>query len=67
MAEAYVARTRGDGALALERSAEALSLLPPEDTASRSVVTINLGVAQWFRGDLRASEEALRNAESVST
>jgi LuxR family maltose regulon positive regulatory protein len=63
MAKAYVARVRGDGAQVIELSAQALSLLPPDEPSPRSIVAVNLGLAQWFRGSLKEAKEALLEAQ----
>jgi LuxR family maltose regulon positive regulatory protein len=63
MARAYIARVRGDGARVIELSEQALSLLPEDDLSGRSIVAVNLGLAQWYRGNQAAAERALSEAE----
>ena len=65
-AQAFVARTRGDDARTIELSRRALSLLPPEELAGRSVVAVNLGIAHWSSGQLAEAEQALREAEEAA-
>ena len=65
-AQAYIARTRGDGRLAFELSQRALSLLPPDDDVSRSVVAMNLGMAYWYAGQLADSQHMLTDARDAA-
>jgi LuxR family maltose regulon positive regulatory protein len=63
MTRAYVARVRGDSARVIELSERALSLLPQDDLSGRSIVAVNLGMTQWFRGRLTEAEGALLEAQ----
>jgi LuxR family maltose regulon positive regulatory protein len=63
VAHVHIARMRGDNQRAAELSERALALLPTEDHASRSVVALNLGMAQWYRGRLGEAEQTLTEAE----
>ncbi len=65
-AQAYVARTRGDDRRAFDLSQRALSLLPPDDDASRSVVAMNLGMAYWYAGHLDGAQQILREAREAA-
>jgi LuxR family maltose regulon positive regulatory protein len=65
-ARAHMARVRGDGAAALAFSERALALLPEDDRSSRSIVALNLGIAQWYRGRLAEAERALAEAEHAA-
>jgi LuxR family maltose regulon positive regulatory protein len=65
-AQAFSARTRGDDARTIEMSQRALSLLPEEDLAGRSIVAVNLGIAHWSSGHLTEAEQALREAEQAA-
>jgi LuxR family maltose regulon positive regulatory protein len=62
-AHVHIARVRGDNQRAAELSERALALLPETDHASRSVVALNLGMSNWFRGRLAEAEEVLTEAE----
>ena len=65
-AQAYVARTRGDGRRAFELSQRALSLLPPDDDTSRSIVAMNLGMAYWYAGHLDGAQQMLSDARDAA-
>jgi LuxR family transcriptional regulator, maltose regulon positive regulatory protein len=65
-AQAFVARTRGDGRQAFDLSQRALSLLLPDDDTSRSVVAINLGMAYWYAGRLAAAQQMLGDARDAA-
>ncbi len=62
-ARAHIARARGDVPHVIEYSEQALALLPQDDLGSRSIVALNLGIMQWYRGNLVEAEKALREAE----
>ena len=63
VAKAYIARVRGDNAQVIELSEQALSLLPPDELSGRSIVALNLGMAQWYRGRIQEAEQALPEAQ----
>jgi LuxR family maltose regulon positive regulatory protein len=65
-ARAQIARVQGDGAGALAFSERALALLPEDDLSSRSIVAVNLGIAQWYRGRLAEAESALAEAQRAA-
>jgi LuxR family maltose regulon positive regulatory protein len=65
-AQAHIARTRGDQARTIELSQRALSLLPEDSLASRSVVAVNLGIAHWSSGHLSEAEQTLMEAEHAA-
>lgn len=65
-AQAYLARAQGDHALMVERSQRARLLLPKESVASRGLVAINLGLAYWHLGNMKATEEVLLEAYEAS-
>ena len=65
-AQAYAARIRGDGRRAVEFSQRALSLLPPDDWTSRSVVGMNLGMAYWYAGRLDPAWQVLTEAREAA-
>ena len=62
VAKAYIARVRGDNAQVIKLSEQALSLLPPDELSGRSIVALNLGMAQWYRGRIQKAKEALLEA-----
>jgi LuxR family maltose regulon positive regulatory protein len=61
-AQAYLARTRGEPQITIEKSHQALALLPKDNLAARSIVSVNLGLTYWHGGLLDKAEEALREA-----
>jgi LuxR family maltose regulon positive regulatory protein len=63
VAKAYVARLCGDNAQVIELSEQALSLLPRDELSGRSIVALNLGMAQWYRGRMADAEQALKEAQ----
>jgi LuxR family maltose regulon positive regulatory protein len=63
IAKAHVARLRGDNAQVIELSEQALALLPRDDLSARSIVAVNLGLAQWYRGGMAEAEQALLEAQ----
>lgn len=65
-AQAYLARARGDNQRLIEKSQQALSLLPEADMVSRGTVAMNLGLAYWHEGRLDEAEQALRDAQEIS-
>jgi LuxR family transcriptional regulator, maltose regulon positive regulatory protein len=65
-AQAYVARTHGDGRRAVELSQRALSLLPPDDDTSRGMVAMTLGMAYWYAGHLDGAHSLLSEARDAS-
>ena len=65
-AQVFIARMRGDDRRTIGLSQRALSLLPPDDLAGRSVVAVNLGIAQWNSGHLTEAEQALTAADHAA-
>jgi len=63
VAQVHIARLRGDNQRAMVLSERALELLPPDHLSGRSVVGVNLGIAQWFQGRLEEAERTLTEAE----
>ncbi|MCP4543341.1 MAG: AAA family ATPase [Chloroflexi bacterium] len=59
VARVHIARARGDVPRAIELSERALTLLPRDDLSARSIVAMNLGIAQWHSGRLVEAKEAL--------
>jgi len=66
IARAHIARARGDNAGVIELSERALALLPPDELSGRSIVALNLGMAQWYRGRLAAARQALVEAQRTA-
>jgi LuxR family maltose regulon positive regulatory protein len=66
IARAHIARARGDNAGVIELSEQALALLPPDELSGRSIVALNLGMAQWFRGRLAEARQALAEAQRTA-
>ncbi|MBN2391672.1 MAG: hypothetical protein JXR84_13185, partial [Anaerolineae bacterium] len=62
-AHVHIARVRGDHARVVELSEKALALLPEDALSERSIVALNLGITQWFAGQLEKAETALKEAE----
>ena len=65
-AQAYAARARGDNQRVIERSELALGLLPESDIASRSILSLNLGLVYWHEGRLREAVPALNDAQALA-
>jgi LuxR family maltose regulon positive regulatory protein len=65
-AQAYLARGVGDHERMIERSQQALVLLPKSSMTSRGIVALNLGLAYWHIGQLRAAEEVLTEASEIA-
>jgi len=64
-AQAYLARSRGDPKRTIEKSQQALALLPKGNLAGRSIVAVNLGLTYWHAGMLNEAEPALREASQT--
>lgn len=58
-AQAYLARAQGDLRRMVTLSQQALSILPKEDLDPRCIVSINLGIAYWYSGNMDAADHAL--------
>jgi LuxR family maltose regulon positive regulatory protein len=63
IAKTHIARARSDNTRVIELSEQALSLLPRDDLSGRSIVAVNLGLAQWHRGRMAEAEQALLEAQ----
>jgi LuxR family maltose regulon positive regulatory protein len=61
-AQAYLALGQGAHARMVEKSQQALALLPRSSLSSRGVVALNLGLAYWHMGQMQAAEEVLGEA-----
>jgi LuxR family maltose regulon positive regulatory protein len=63
VARVHIARVRGDHSRTVELSEKALALLPEDALSERSIVALNLGITQWFAGQLDKAKAALEEAE----
>ena len=61
-AQAFLARAKRDNARAIEKSEQALALLPETDVAVRGIIAMNLGLAYWHEGQLAEAEPVLLQA-----
>ncbi len=61
-AQAYLARSVRDQARAIEKSEQALVLLPEDDVLDRGNISFNLGLAYWHVGQMEAAENKLLQA-----
>jgi LuxR family maltose regulon positive regulatory protein len=61
-AQAFLARAKRDNARAIEKSEQALALLPDTDIEVRGVIAMNLGLAYWHDGQLAEAEPVLLQA-----
>jgi len=66
VAQAYLARARGEYLQAIECSKKALALLDESDILSRGLVTFTLGFAHFNAGQLAEAEPALLEASQLS-
>jgi LuxR family maltose regulon positive regulatory protein len=61
LAQAHIARVRGNTERAIQLSERALALA--DDPSVRSIAAVNVGIAQWYSGRLAEAECALSEAE----
>ena len=61
-AQAFLARAKRDNARAIEKSEQALALLPDTEIVNRGVIAMNLGLAYWHVGQLARAEPVLVQA-----
>ena len=61
-AQAFLARAKRDNGRAIEKSEQALALLPDTDITTRGNIAMNLGLAYWHIGRLVKAESALMQA-----
>jgi len=64
-AQAFLARTQRDNTRTIEKSKQALALLPEDDNVTRGIITMNLGLAYWHDGQLVAAESVLRQSSEL--
>jgi LuxR family maltose regulon positive regulatory protein len=65
-AQAYHARALSNHPRMVEKSQQALSLLPKTALADRCLVSLNLGLAYWHSGRMKEAEQALLEAFETS-
>ena len=61
-AQAFLARAKRDNIRTIEKSEQALALLPESDLEIRGVIAMNLGLAYWHEGQLAEAESVLLQA-----
>ena len=61
-AQAFLARAKRDNARAIEKSEQALALLPDSDISTRGNIAMNLGLAYWHEGRLAEAGPVLVQA-----
>jgi LuxR family maltose regulon positive regulatory protein len=61
-AQAFLARAKRDSARAIQKSEQALALLPDREITARGTIAMNLGLAYWHEGRLREAEPVLLQA-----
>ncbi len=66
VAQAYLARARGEHEQAISYAQEALQVLPTTDAMARGMVALSLGMAQAARGHLAEAESALNEAYAAA-
>jgi LuxR family maltose regulon positive regulatory protein len=64
--QSYVARGKGDNARAIDKSQQALALLPESDSQLRSVLALNQGLLYWHAGQLGEASKALSEVLSAA-
>ncbi len=64
-AQAFLARSKRDNNTTIEKSEQALSLLPETDIVTRGIIVMNLGLAYWHEGYVVQAEEALTQARDL--
>jgi LuxR family maltose regulon positive regulatory protein len=65
-AQAYAARARGDNQRVIEKSEQALRLLPEGDIDSRCTMSLNLGLVYWHTGQLREAVPAFNAVQALA-
>jgi LuxR family maltose regulon positive regulatory protein len=65
-AQAFMARSKGDNEQVIEKSEQALALLPESDYTSRSTLALNLGLVYWHKGRLHEAVPVLKDAEGLA-
>jgi LuxR family maltose regulon positive regulatory protein len=65
-AQAYLARGVGNHERMIQRSQQALELLPKSSMTSRGIVALNLGLAYWHIGQMGDAEKVLTEALEIA-
>ena len=65
-AQAYAARSGGDNGRVIEKSEQALALLPASELISRTNLSLNLGLVYWHEGRLQQAVPALQTAQTLA-
>jgi LuxR family maltose regulon positive regulatory protein len=65
-AQAFLARAKRDNSRAIEKSEQALALLPETDIVVRGNIAMNLGLAYWHEGRMAEAEPVLAQACDLS-
>jgi LuxR family maltose regulon positive regulatory protein len=60
---AFLARTRGDISATISLSERALDLVPEDDTSTRGILAVNLGIAYWHAGQMDQAAQSLVEAQ----
>jgi LuxR family maltose regulon positive regulatory protein len=64
--QSFVARGKGDNPRAIEKSQQALALLPPGEAQLRGILAVNLGLVYWHAGHLREATQFLQGVLDVA-
>ncbi len=64
-AQAFLARAQRNNVRAIEKSEQALSLLPATEIAMRGNIAMNLGLAYWHEGQIVEAEAVLLQASDL--
>jgi LuxR family maltose regulon positive regulatory protein len=65
IARAFIARSRGHDQMTIDLSRQALEFVPEIDASLQSVLSVNLGIANWHRGELNQANEAFHMASTA--
>jgi LuxR family transcriptional regulator, maltose regulon positive regulatory protein len=65
-AQAFLARAQRDSARAIQKSEQALALLPETDLETRGNIAFNLGLAYWHEGRMVEAEGVLVQAQDLT-
>ncbi len=65
-AQAFLARSKRDNQRAIEKSEQALALLPDTDVVVRGTIALNLGLAYWHEGRMAEAGPILLQACDLS-
>ncbi len=65
-AQAFAARAGGDNRRVIQKSKQALALLPESEINSRATLALNLGLVFWHEGQLQEALPSLFQAQELS-